>query len=56
MKYLCLVYLDEKRLDELPDDEQPAAVLVERLGSAQVGSGVAAVGHLADQGVLPDEA
>ena len=21
MKYLCLVYLDEKRLDELPDDE-----------------------------------
>jgi hypothetical protein len=21
MKYLCLVYLDEKRLDELPDEE-----------------------------------
>ena len=21
MKYLCLVYLDEKRLDELPDDD-----------------------------------
>jgi len=21
MKYLCLVYLDEKRLDELPDED-----------------------------------
>jgi hypothetical protein len=38
MKYLCLVYLDEKRLDELPDEECVAYDTAVRKSGHCVGS------------------
>jgi hypothetical protein len=38
MKYLCLVYLDEKRLDELPDEECVAYDTAIRKSGQCVGS------------------
>jgi len=38
MKYLCLVYLDEKRLDELPDEECVAYDTLIRRSGHCVGS------------------
>src|SRR3954451_7916613 len=42
-------------LGELGDEQQPPAALVRGARVAQMGRGVAAVEHLADQGPLPDQ-